>query len=201
MFKNLEDISKFCNDNGYCVVSENHHRTLVKKTSANSYNAFADVVVNGIGMSGLEYFIGQLNNNVVNPAIGYDEIRTCLQVIRLDVFRQYDNRQADINHYKKILDQLDNSKFKLFGKSNNLVTGTKYMRNDETGRNGYVEAYFNIIDKELVYIDERQLSDRDKKKALEFKRLDVVEMALQDNLINQYTEKYNEECRKWDSLK
>ena len=199
MFESLEDIMNYCNGARMCIISENHNRSLVKKTSDNSYQIYEDVKTRqGHKITAIEHFITQLNNNLVNPGVTFTDIIDCIPVINMDIIQKYDKRQIEIEQYQKIMDDLNNSKFKLFGKSNNLVYGTKYMLNNQTGKYDYINAYFNIIDNELVFIDERQLSDKDKKKAL---NIEAVEKALKDSLINEYSEFYNEQCRKWNNLK
>ena len=202
MFQSKEDIQNYCNKNGYCIILEKHKRKLVKKTADNGYMVYGDVTTNkGTTDNALEHFVKQLYNNLVNPSMQFTDIVECIQIINLDIFHQYDKRQMEIQEHKTIIDDLDNSKFKLFGKSNNLVYGQKYMINNNTGKYDYFTAYFNIIDNELVYIDERQLSDKDKKKAIKFSNLENVQNALKDDLANEHSEKYNEECRKWDLIK
>ena len=61
-------------------------------------------------------------------------------------------------------------------------------------------GYYVIKDNDVVPIDSALLEDDYIKNAVEVKNLDSLKKALKDDLINQYTEKYKEEIRKWQSL-
>ena len=75
------------------------------------------------------------------------------------------------------------------------------MLDTSTGGYNNIKSYFNIIDGSLVPIDSRQLSDKEKAKAMEVENISMIETALADDLENEFSEKYNRECRNWDSLK
>ena len=202
MFESEKEIEKYCYDNGIFIVRNNNEVKLARKTSNDDFTIYSDVKMkDGSVITALGNFIDKIYYNTINPSIEYGSIKFTIPSINLQVFNDYDHRQSDIDNHKIIVKDLSESKFKLFGRNTNLIYGVKYMLDTSTGGYNNIKSYFNIIDGSLVPIDSRQLSDKEKAKAIEVRNISSIETALADNLENEFSEKYNRECRNWDWLK
>ena len=140
----------------------------------------------------------QINNNLLDPTMFITDLSYVLPVIDFNIFNEYDNRNAEIEEHKELLNQIVESRsifnrkkdFKLvYVKSHNHLLQDK----EQVG-------YYVIKDNDVVPIDSALLEDDYISNAIEVKNLELLRKALKDDLINQYFESYKEEISKWESL-
>ena len=146
----------------------------------------------------IRYLLMQVNQQLLDPLHYVNDLSDIIPVIDFNIFNEYDNRNAEIEEHKELLNQIVESRsifnrkkdFKLvYVKSHNHLLQDK----EQVG-------YYVIKDNDVVPIDSALLEDDYISNAVEVKNLDSLKKALKDDLINQYFESYKEEIRKWESL-
>ena len=146
----------------------------------------------------IRYLLMQVNHQLLDPLHYVNDLSDIIPVIDFNIFNEYDNRNAEIEEHKELLNQIVESRsifnrkkdFKLvYVKSHNHLLQDK----EQVG-------YYVIKDNDVVPIDSALLEDDYISNAVEVKNLDSLKKALKDDLINQYFESYKEEIRKWESL-
>ena len=146
----------------------------------------------------IRYLLMQINQQLLDPLTYVNDLSEVIPVIDFSIFQEYDNRELEIDNHRELLNQIIESRsifnrkkdFKLvYVKSHNHLLQDR----EQVG-------YYVIKDNDVVPIDSALLEDDYISNAVEVKNLDSLKKALKDDLINQYTEKYKEEIRKWESL-
>ena len=146
----------------------------------------------------IRYLLMQVNQQLLDPLHYVNDLSDIIPVIDFNIFNEYDNRNAEIEEHKELLNQIVESRsifnrkkdFKLvYVKSHNHLLQDK----EQVG-------YYVIKDNDVVPIDSALLEDDYISNAIEVKNLELLRKALKDDLINQYFESYKEEIRKWESL-
>lgn len=144
----------------------------------------------------IRYLLMQINNNILDPSVYVTDLSEVLPIIDFQLFRLYDKRNEEIDRHKALLKKIQESK-SIFGKKNDykLISVTSHNFLDS---NKDQKGYYVIKDSEAVPIDSTLLDDVSK--AVEINHLQDLRKALKDDLNNQYSEIYKEQCRLWDSL-
>ena len=156
------------------------------------YNSFT----NNYELTPIRYLLMQINHQLLNPESHITELSTVIPIVDFEVFTNYDNRNAEIERNKQLLEHIKGSK-SIFGKKKDFkliyVENHNFLdiEREQIG-------YYVIKDNEVVPIDSALLDNVDN--AVKIDNLQDVKKALKDDLNNQYSEIYKEECRKWDSL-
>ena len=144
----------------------------------------------------IRYLLVQVNNNLLDPLTYVDDLADVIPVIDFDVFTQYDDRDNEIKQHTDLLTEIQQSK-SIFGRKKDfklIYVKTHNYLDDNKEQIGY----YVIKDSKVVPVDADLLDDT--AEAVEVKHLQSLKNALKDSLVNEYTEKYEQECRKWDSL-
>ena len=158
------------------------------------YLSFKDM----FDLTPIRYLLMQVNHQLLDPLHYVNDLSDIIPVIDFNIFNEYDNRNAEIEEHKELLNQIVESRsifnrkkdFKLvYVKSHNHLLQDK----EQVG-------YYVIKDNDVVPIDSALLEDDYISNAIEVKNLELLRKALKDDLINQYFESYKEEIRKWESL-
>ena len=184
---------------GYFIYKNNREYELGVKTDNDfrllteniQYLSFKD----RLELTPIRYLLIQINNNLIDPTTYISDLSYVLPVIDFQVFQDYDNRNAEIEKHRELLNQIQDSK-SIFGKKKFKLVYVKSHNFLDNSREQV--GYYVIKDGEVVHIDSALLDNTDN--AVEVKNLDTLKNALKDDLINQYDENYKEECMKWDSL-
>ena len=186
---------------GYFIYKNNREYELGVKTDNNfrllteniQYLSFKD----RLDLTPIRYLLMQVNNNLLDPQTYISDLSYVLPVIDFQVFKEYDNRNAEIEKHRELLNQIQESK-SIFGRKKDFKLIYVKSHNHLLADNDTQIGYYVIKDNDVVSIDSALLDNTDN--AVEVKNLDTLRNALKDDLINQYAENYKEECRKWDSL-
>ena len=156
------------------------------------YSTLTDVVE----ITPMAYLLRQINNQLLDPKTYVTDLTTVIPVIDFEVFTDYDNRNNEIDKHKQLLEHIKGSK-SIFGKKKDfkLIYVKEHNFLDHTNEQ---VGYYVIKDNAVVPIDAALIDNVDN--AVEVENLQDIKKALQDDLVNQYSENYKEQCRKWDSL-
>ena len=138
----------------------------------------------------------QINNQLLDPLTYVNDLSEVLPVLDFEVFTDYDNRNQDIEKHKQLLDTIKESK-SIFGRKKDfkLIYIKKHNFLDS---NQEQIGYYVIKENKALPINAGLLDNIED--AVEVENLADLQNALTDDLENQYTEKYKEQCRIWDSL-
>lgn len=146
----------------------------------------------------IRYLLMQINQQLLDPLTYVNDLSDVIPVIDFSIFQEYDNRELEIDNHRELLNQIIESR-SIFNRKKDFklvyVKSHNYLLQDREQ-----VGYYVIKDNDVVPIDSALLEDDYIKNAVEVKNLDSLKKALKDDLINQYTEKYKEEIRKWESL-
>ena len=144
----------------------------------------------------IRYLLMQINNQLLEPKTYVTDLSDVIPVIDFEVFTNYDNRNNEIDKHKQLLEHIKGSK-SIFGKKKDfkLIYVKEHNFLDHTNEQ---VGYYVIKDNAVVPIDAALIDNVDN--AVEVENLQDIKKALQDDLVNQYSENYKEQCRKWDSL-
>ena len=183
---------------GYFIHKQDRHRNLAFKkgngfeliTEPVTYNTITDKME----LPPMRYLLIQINNQLLNPAMVITDLTEVLELIDFNIFNQYDQRELEINKYKSILNKIHSGK-SIFGRKKDF----KLIYVESKGIIAKGERnYYVIKDNDAVAINSALLDDVSN--AVEVDNIDDVRKALTDDFVNLYSEKYKEECRKWESL-
>lgn len=193
----LEDIKTELK--GYFIHRQDHIRTLAVKQDKDFKLITDNIPYQTIDNTKYEltptrYLLMQINNQLLDPTARIEDLSDILEVIDFNIFDDYDTREIEIDRHKRILDKIQNSK-SIFGRKKDF----KLIYTESKGIIGNGERkYYVIKSGDVVPIDSALLDSTDN--AIEVTDIEDVKQALADDFINLYSEKYNAECRKWDSL-
>lgn len=183
---------------GYFIHREDRIRTLAFK-QGNDFKLLTDnvtykTITEQVEVTPMQYLLIQINNQLLNPAIVVTELTDVIELIDFNIFNQYDKRELEIKKHKAILEKIRSSK-SIFGRKKDFKL--IYVELKDIIAKGE-RHYYVIKDDDAVAIDSALLDDVGN--AVEVENIDDVRKALKDDFVNLYSEKYNEECRKWESL-
>lgn len=146
----------------------------------------------------IRYLLMQVNHHLLDPTCYVADIRDVLPVIDFNIFSEYDHRELEIEQHQELLDKITSSK-SIFNRKKDfklvyVVNHNHLLRAEEQ------IGYYVIKGNDVVPIESALLDEVTVNNAIEVTDLQMLEKALTDDMINQYTENYKEVCRKWDSL-
>ena len=190
---NLEEIKHELK--GYFLYRINHSRQLALKTG-NDFNVITGEIeyrtlTDNFKLTPIRYLIMQVNNQLLDPLAYVTDLSEVLPVIDFEVFINYDNRNNEIEKHKQLLETIKESK-SIFGKKKDFKLIYIKSKREKSA------DYYVIKEKKVVPIDSNLIDTTEN--AVEVTNIRDVENALKDDFVNGYTEKYKEECMKWDSL-
>jgi len=182
---------------GYFIHRQDRIRTLGFK-QGNDFKLITDnihysTLTDTFELTPMRYLLMQINQQLLDPTAYVTEITDVLEMINFNIFEDYDKRESEIKKHKEILAKIRNSK-SIFGRKKDFkLIYTETNNTFEQGRKYYV-----IKDNDVVPIESALLDNVDN--AVEVSSIDIVRKALNDNFLNEYAEKYNKECEKWESI-
>ena len=186
---------------GLFILKSKYENTPAIKTGKNSYqliNGEFEVydIINKKKqvLSAFDYLVYQLNQRrpLLHPQLKSIEDLN-VPVIDFDVFRNYDERQAEIDTNTKLQKDFDKANFKILNNTKLIVVKSNTFNCPNEiyiAKNGKFSRAEDILEpKEL-------------KKAKDFSKYTLTQLQkrLEDNLVNQFSDEYEKAVELWESL-
>lgn len=184
---------------GYFLYKNRREHTLAKRDNEDFKLLTNDIEYRTINETFMitpkYYLLMQIQNQLLDPTVVVNDLSEVLPVIDFHIFELYDKRNQEIEKYKTILEQIKDSK-SIFGRKKDFKL-IAIKSSSIIDKNTKID-YYIIKDNQAVPIESALIENTDN--AIEISNLHDLKNALRDNLVNQHYEKYNEQCKLWDSL-
>ena len=186
MFKNEKEIRDFITDNGIFI----NDNELCIKTSEKDYKILDNINVNGELISPERRLIEFIRNN----AYPFIDIDITFPIIDTIVFNQYNKRNEQIKQNRNRKVELNNAK-SINKKNFKLI----YFEKVKPSESHY--WIYNTANNTLSEYSSNLLTPDEIDKRNVFPNKIAFDNIINDNLINQYKTKYDEEMEKFKGLK
>ena len=177
----LDEMKRKLLKDGIFLYRTDYYYELAKKTGNKSYEKITTVVdystLDGrkYKLSAKKLLLRRINNQILD---GYVErLEDIIPVIDFDNFYHYDRRNREIKKHKEILRKIQGVDFLAVEKQ----FSTKYYM---IKNNNITLISESLVDGEVIFVD----------------NIREIKEALNESFENEYTERYNREVEKWESL-
>ena len=188
---------------GYFIFKNGTEHELAKRTDEDIQLLTDNITIldgkEKIAVTPLRYLLMQVNQQLLDPTTYVKDLREVIPIIDFKIFEDYDQRNIEIERHKALLEEITGSKSIFNRKKNYKLVYIKshnhlVLDKEQVG-------YYIVKDNNVVPVSSELLEEADMETAVQIHSVDTLRNALKDDMENQYTEIYNEELRKWESLK